>query len=318
MQRTIILVVFTLFSFASVRAGEIFDTHGNRIFYTEETGATRQVELPDGRTGIYYELRLVHEPSGQAFEWDAKWEQVSSNGELVMDYVFNKRQWNWVGGTGVTPCKDKGGIFKNCTDASDTRKRSYERENFIFTTPDQGDHPILTYKDGTYFNEFDEAVYSLKAGFPDWCAMVMLHYYYEQNYNADAIKDIEARRAVAAELALESNGIASDMVALAHEYEKLQSGVFGPNREVRYFTQIEGTNMMLSEEQVLQIKDKWLVLNENTWRRSGPPHDLPQGGFLLSKKEVKKYKISMEKHHMMILIKIKPEFIDEFRSALSV
>lgn len=313
MHRQVVLVVVSLFFVASAQAGEIFDSGGNRIFYTEETGATRQVELPDGRDGTYHELRLVHAPSGRTFEWDAQWDQVSSDGELFMDYVFNKRQWNWVEGTGVTPCKDKGGIMRNCSDASDTSRRSYERENFIFTTPDQGDYPILTYNDGVYRNEFDEPVYTLKGGLPAWCEMVMLHYYYEDNYNPGVMKDVEARRAVVAGLALESNGIASDMVGLAHQYETLQSGIFGPNYEVRYFTQIEGANMMLGEEQVLKIKDKWLVLNEKTWRRGGPPHDLPQGGFLLSKTEVKDYGISAEKHHMMILIKIKPEFAEEFR-----
>lgn len=316
MYRQVILVAVGILSVAPAQAGEIFDTRGDRIFYTEETGETRQVEMRDGRQGTYYELRLVHEASGRTFEWDAKWDQVSSDGELFMDYVFNKRQWNWVEGTGVVPCKDKSGIVRNCSGASDTTRRSYQRENFIFTTPDQGEYPILTYKEGVFLSEFDEPVYTLKGGLPAWCEMVMLHYYYEENYNSAVIKDVEARRAVNAGLALESNGIASDMVKLAHEYETLQSGVFGPNYKVRYFTQIEGTNTMLSEEQVLQIRNRWLVLNEKTWRRSGPPHDLPQGGFLLSKREVKDLGVSAEKNHMVIMIRIKPEFLEEFRAAV--
>lgn len=308
-------LIFVLSGLAFVtfaQGGEIFDVNGKRIFYTEETGATRQVEMRDGRTGTYHEIRLVHEPSGRTFEWDARWDQVTSGGELVMDYVFNDRQWNWVEGTGVVPCKDQGGIMKNCTNASDNKRRSYEREDNVFTASDQGEYPILTYKEGVYSNEFGEPVFSLKAGLPTWCAIIMLHYYYEEIYHPGVIKEIEARRAANAALALESNGIATDMVNLAHQYETLQSGIFGPNYQVRYYTRIDDTNSILSEEQVLKIKDKWLVLNEQTWRRSGPPHDLPQGGFLLSRKEIKQYGIPTEKNHMVILIRIRPEFREAF------
>ena len=300
----------------TTQAGEIFDASGKRIFYTEETGETRQVVTSGGIEATYHELRLVHEESGQSFTYDAKWDQVTSNGELVMDYVFNDRQWNWVGGNGVKPCKDKSGVFVNCTSASDAKTRSYEHEDFIYTSSDQGDFPLLTYKDGTYFDEFGEPVYTLKGGFPDWCTMIMLHYFFEQTYNTNTMADIDARRAGAAEEALESNGIATDMVALAHVYEGQQSGAFGPYQEVFYFTQIEGMYTMLSEEQVLQLKDKWLVLNEKIWQRTRP-FDLPQGGFLLSKKEIKKHGLSAKKHQMMIQIKIKPEFVADFRAAMS-
>jgi hypothetical protein len=113
-----------------------------------------------------------------------------------------------------------------------------------------------------------------------------------------------------------SNGIAMEMVTLAHKYETRQAGIFGPNHKVYYFNQIDGTYSMLGEEQVLRLKDKWLVINEETWRRPRP-FDLPQGGFLLSKKDIKKRGITAKKHHMLIEIKIKPEFVAEFGSAMT-
>lgn len=313
---TIVFGCLAIFSIPA-KAAEVFDMSGNRIFYTEETGETIERVSANGVRSFYRVTRLVHEPTGQSFTYDPKWDQTTSDGELVMDYVFNARQWNWVGGKGITPCKDKSGIFVNCMGASDGKKRSYEIEDGIYSSPDQKGITLLAFKDGIFFNEFDEAVYRLEGRLATWSAMIMLHYYYEQTYISEKFAQVEARRAVAAAEALESNGIATDMVSLAHEYETLQSGVFGPNREVLYFAQIEGVNTFLSEEQVLRLKDKWLVLNEKTWRRSGPPHDLPQGGFLLGKKEVKKFGISAERHHMVIQIKIKLEFVDEFLLAVS-
>lgn len=301
----------------SVHAGEVFDTSGNRIFYTEDTGETIERVSATGVRTSYKIMRFIHQPTGQSFTYDPKWDQTTSDGELVMDYVFNARQWNWVGGNNVTPCRDKSGLFKSCMGASDNKKRTYEVEDDVYTSPDQGDIALLTFEDGTYFSEFGEPIYSLKGGLSTWSAMIMLHYYYERTYNADTMADILALRTTAAAIALESNGIATDMVTLAHKYETLQSGIFGPNNKVYYFTQIEGKYSMLSEEQVLLLKDKWLVLNEKTWRRMGPPHDLPQGGFLQSKKDIKKHGISTKKHHMMIQIKIKPEFVEDFRAAMS-
>jgi hypothetical protein len=300
----------------SAYAGEVFDTSGNQIFYTEDTGETIERVSAKGVRTSYKVIRLVHEPTGQSFTYDPKWDQTTSDGELVMDYVFNARQWNWVGGNNVTPCQDKSGLFKNCMGASDNKKRAYEVEDDVYTSPDQGDIPLLSFEDGTYFNEFGEATYTLKGGLSTWSAMIVLHYYYEQTYNTETMANIEARRALAAAAALESNGIASDMVKLAHQYESQQSGAFGPYQKVYYFTQIEGMYSMLSEEQVLLLKDKWLVLNEKTWQRTRP-FDLPQGGFLLSRKEVKQVGVSAKKHHVMIQIKIKPEFVEDFRAAMS-
>lgn len=301
---------------ASAHAGEIFDVSGNRIFYTEHTGETIERVSAKGVRSSYRVMLLVHEPTGQSFTYDPKWDQVISGGELVMDYVFNARQWNWVGGTNVTPCRDNKGFFKNCMGASDNKKRTYEVEDDVYTSPDQDGIPLLTFEDGTYFNEFGEAVYTLKGGLSTWSAMIMLHYYFEQTYNTETMPGVDARRLVAAAEKLESNDIATDMVNLAHVYETQHSGAFGPLQKVYYFTQIEGMYSMLSEEQVLLLKDKWLVLNEKTRRRSRP-FDLPQGGFLLSKKEIKRHGLSAKKHHMIIQVKIKPEFVKDFRAAMA-
>ena len=313
-----VAIIFGFLSLLSVsaHAGEVFDASGNRIFYTEDTGETIERVSAKGVRSSYKIMRFVHEPTGQSFTYDPKWDQTTSGGELVMDYVFNARQWNWVGGNNVTPCRDKSGLFKNCMGASDNKKRTYEVKDDVYTSPDQGDIPLLTFEDGTYFDEFGEAIYTLKGVLSTWSAMIMLHYYFEQTYNTETMASIDARRAVAAAQALESNGIATDMVNLAHEYETQQSGAFGPYQKVYYFTQIDSMYSMLSEEQVLRLKDKWLVLNEKTRRRTRP-FDLPQGGFLLSRKEIKQHGVSAKKHHMMTQIRIKPEFVADFRAAMS-
>lgn len=103
-----ILAFIALLSAAPVQPGEIFDVTGNRVFCAKGTGAARKLELRDGRMGTYHEIRLVHEPLGRTFEWEARWDQVTGEGELVMDYVFSDRQWTWVEGTGVMSGKDQG------------------------------------------------------------------------------------------------------------------------------------------------------------------------------------------------------------------
>lgn len=311
------LGLFLLSAIPSI-AGEIFDTSGSKIFYTEKTGEILERVSAKGERTSYAEIRLVHQESGQTYTYDRKWDQTISNDTVVMDYKFNRRKWNWVGGQEIKPCKDSSGIFVNCTSASDSAERSYTVEDKIYRTSEQGEYPILTYEDGTYSNEFGEPVYTLKSGgFPGWCSMILLNHYYEQNYKSERFQEIQQRRIEAAGIAIESNSIAKDMLALGHEYETQAATFSGTKYEMVYFTSVNGSIEILDEEQVSKLKNKWLVLNEKTSRRSRP-FDIPEGGFFTSKKDAKKLGIQNVKAHFLIIeIKAKPEFVEDFRSAIA-
>ena len=307
-----------LFPAVSSFAGEIFDTSGNRIFYTEKTGEIRKVVTSSGVDATYEEIRLVHQESGQSYTYDKKWDQTNSNDAVVMDYSFNRRQWSWVGGQGIKPCKDKSGIFINCTSVSDSAERIYSVEDKIYRTSEQGQYPILTYEDGTYINEFGEPVYTLKnGGLPGWSSIILLHYYYEQNYKSEHFQIIEVRRDEAAGIAMESNSVAQDMLDLGHKYETQPATFSGTKYEMVYFTSVNGAVEILGEDQVSRLKNKWLLVNEKTRRRSSP-FDIPAGGFFTSKKNAKKLGIQdVKAHHLTLEIKAKPEFVEEFRKAIA-
>jgi hypothetical protein len=299
-------------------AGDIYDTSGNRIFHTEKTGEIHQTVTADGVKNSYEEIRLVHDPSGRSYVYDRKWDQVISDGAVVMDYKFNRRTWYWVGGQGIEPCRDKGGVFVNCTGAADTAERTYVVEDKIYRTSEQGEYPILTYEDGTYTNEFGEPVYTLKnGGFPGWSAMMLLHYHYEQHYKSENFGEIENRRIAEAGMALESNAIAQDMLSMGRDYEKQPATFSGTPYEMVYFTMVNGAVELLDEEQVSRLLNKWLVLNEKTRRRSRP-FDIPEGGFYTSRKDAKKLGLQdMKAHHLILEIKARPEFAEEFRAAIT-
>jgi len=309
-----LLLTFTVPSLA----GEIYDTSGNRIFHTEKTGEIHQMVKADGVTSSYEEIRLVHDPSGQSYVYDPKWDQIISDGAVVMDYKFNRRTWYWLGGQGIKPCRDKGGVFVNCTGAADTAERTYTVEDNIYRTSEQGEYPILTYEDGTHTNEFGEPVYTLKnGGFPGWSSMMLLHYHYEQHYKSEKFSDIQDRRIAEAEMALESNAIAQDMLSLGRDYETQPATFSGTPYEMVYFTIVNGDVELLDEEQVSKLPNQWLVLNEKTRRRS-QPFDIPEGGFYTSRKAAKKLGLQdMKAHHLILEIKVKPEFAEEFRAAIA-
>jgi hypothetical protein len=78
---------------------------------------------------------------------------------------------------------------------------------------------------------------------------------------------------------------------------------------------IDGKVVYLSKEQVSAIKNKWLVLNEDTIRRS-TPNVIPRGSHYLKKKEVKSRRIENANKGIVLEIKIKPEYMSQFRAAL--
>lgn len=311
---TYIIILFTSFSLAN--AADIFDMEGNRIYYSEESGKTHQVKMPSGGMATQHELRLIHQATGQAYEYDSKWEEVYSAGIAIATYNYNKRKWGWVANKGLKPCKDKTGLIVNCSGLFKESDRIYAVENHVYTVSEQGDYPILTYKDRTYFNEFGEPVFTHKGDYFYWQIIVLLDYYYKKNYNTEAMPKILERREAAAKVALDSNSIARDMLALGQRTNRYERTFMGKPLQMVYFTMINDKVMYLSEEHVLRLKNKWLVINEETYRRSNP-HHMPAGGFYVSKRNAKKRGLQYTKSHFIVIeVKAKSDFTADFQTAL--
>jgi hypothetical protein len=108
-----------------------------------------------------------------------------------------------------------------------------------------------------------------------------------------------------------------DMLALGRHYETQPGSFSGTPYEMVYFTSVNGAIELLNEEQVSKLKNKWLLLNEKIRRRSRP-FDMPEGGFFTSKKDAKKLGIpNMKSYHLILELRAKPEFVEEFRSAIA-
>jgi len=316
MQRILALLVVLLMFQSATAAGDILDMDGNVIFRTEGRQIYRDVTTRSGQAAKYEELRLFYVPTGQSYIWDDKGEEIISRGELIGSYHFNKRRWDWVEGAGLKPCSYKGGIVKDCRIKDVHKGHSYSHEDWIYTSSIQGDVPVLTYDEGTYFNEFGEPVYQLKGGMPDWAVMVMVHVFHQQTYSAENMPDIMQRREVYADAVMESNSLAVDMLALGQITYETQTTFMGKPIETVYFTRVNGSAERLMPDQVLRLKNKWIVENEKTWRRSRP-HDIPAGGFYTKKKEIKKLGLPYAKgRYIVIEVKAQPAYQAEFRAAI--
>jgi hypothetical protein len=85
---------------AGAQAGEVYDVAGSLAFHTEETGRTEEVVGSDGPR-YYDEIALVNHETGQRYTFSHRWDQVLSNGEVVLDYNFNKKQWRLTEGQSI-------------------------------------------------------------------------------------------------------------------------------------------------------------------------------------------------------------------------
>jgi hypothetical protein len=266
----------------------IYDTLGNRIFYVAE--------------GILFD------DSGNSYAYDGQWQRITRDGGVVMEYRFNRRQWEWVEGV---PMK-KSPLLADRVD-KDSIRRIYKSKNRVLTTTEQGSYPILSFRDGNYVNEFGEPVYSLSGFFPGWASIILLHHYYEQVYKSDAIVEINARRAVAADIFANSNSLAVDVFKWGTNYETRRK-----NKKMIYFTAVEGEIFVLSEEQIKRIKNGWLILNEKPLLGSGSTVKIPEASFYLSKRKAKKAGVQgIESDSVVLQLKAKPEHMTELREAMS-
>lgn len=295
------------FSDPEVRDPGIYDSSGKKIFSVADTGNTESVATIDGVKN-YRERVLTDLTSGQTYTYSHTWDQSMSDGAVFMNYHFNKRQWYWAEGKGIP----LGGRVKG-----DSIRRIYKIDKSGMTTPEQGSHRILRFKDGKYVNEFGEPVYSLVGRFPGWCTIILGHKYYEQVYLSDAIDEIKIRREVEADRLANSNSIAMDMLKLGFKYETEVTNVFGNHYEMVYFTEIDGEIIILNQEQIKRLINKWLNLNKKT-RVSTRPFVMPQGGSYISKRKAKKRGVEgIGKRSLVLEIKAIPEYMTEFRAAIS-
>ena len=300
----------------------IYDQEGNRLYYTEDSDKQHEVTLSDGRAATYTE-RTLFDVIGKAYTYDHKWEQIISEDKVIMNYNFNRRRWEWVEAANLTASH-----FGKKEDI----QRIYERVENEYTTPDQGEYPILTLKivdyvheDGynsqkmDYIDEFGHTVFSRKGGgsYPSWMNFVILHNYYQENYVDPEFMDrIDERRKFVADSLASTNSLALAMLELGKDYETNKTTFMGDNFEMIYFTEAEGKIVLLSEDQIKRIKNDWVVLNPDTYRRTAP-FDIPEAGFFVPKNKAKKRGIpGINSKSIVLEVKIKPESMADFMGVI--
>lgn len=281
----------------------IYDTAGNRVFYVEDSGQTREWTTSDGGPAVYKEQRLI-DSAGRFYTYDSKSQRILRDGEVIMNYRYNQRQWEWV--EGVAP---KTSAFLADRYDRDSVRRIYKREGDVFRTTEQGEFPILRYEDGDYVNEFGEPVYDLHGSFPGWCSIILLHQYYEEFYKSEAADMMMTKRAAATDLFLRQNTRVVEMLNWGEGFKSRRK------RNIVYFTAINGQSVILSEEQVRRTQNQWLVLNNKRWHSAYG--ELPEPAFAVSERKARKRGIEEDGTKRLILeIKIKPEFQADFQSAI--
>ena len=281
---------------------------------TDDLNATEKLNYV-GR-GVYgisgnriyrFEEGKLFDDSGNVYTPDVTSEQISRNGELVMVYHETKKRWVWIEGAPSKTCA----LRFYCVD-EESIIRSYKYRQSVLTTSEQADYPILTIENSKYINELGEPVFSLFGGFCTWCSVIVLHNYYEQVYKSDAIEEINAFRAVAADDFDNSNSIVVEMLNWGDNFD-------ANHRKSRmlYFTSIEGESVTLNREQIERIKNRWLILNKKRWH-SYYSFDVPEAGYSVSKRQARKKGVEAGDSKRFVLeIKIQPEIMAEFQDALT-
>jgi hypothetical protein len=139
-----------------------------------------------------------------------------------------------------------------------------------------------------------------------------VHHYYETFYGSISPEELTQLRSAAAEKTGNLNSIALEMITIGNQSMRTFGGPF----EMVYFVTLDGEINILNEDQVRRLKNKWLILNEKT-RRGSAPRTIPQGGFYVKKKDARKRGLDWVSGKNFVLeIKIKPEFIDEFKTEI--
>lgn len=106
-------------------------------------------------------------------------------------------------------------------------------KNFVF--PEFTKSELMNDRFRLCRDEFGDPVYLIRGHlgadgnrtFGDWCDAVILHYYYEQNYQSTALESVKERRAVAAASLSESNSYAAEILNLSKKAETGATRVWG-------------------------------------------------------------------------------------------
>ena len=313
--------------------GEIFDTKGKRLFYVEDTGEVHKKGSANGE--VVQNVLKFHREDGQVYDFDYTWDQIIKDGSVFINFNFNKDEWQLVDKAKLTPSngpkreqiqRTYSVLFENFRTAPGRPIKS----GSIVTVSEQGSTPIFMYKNELGFmNEFDETIYvlndTLKAypnqlgsHVPAWCTVILLHHYYEEIYtSSDQYEKIKGRRKIQADNLENTNSIMLDMLALGKRYETEAINLAGQHFKMLYFTTVDGKFVILTNEQVSSLKNKWILMNKETGQTFNMNLGVPAGGFPVSRKDAKKMGIEeVDGRTLVIEIKCKPEFQSQFNSAV--
>ncbi len=309
----VVLPVMSFAQGAPQAAGEsaIYDSAGKKIFSLLPTGETEETRGSEGvRNHRLYKLTDLE--TGATYTYSHTWDYTYSDGGVFMSYRFNSRHWEWIEGTALK----KSPLLADRVD-KDLIRRIYKLDSKRMTAPEQGKYPILRFKDGNFIDEMGRPIYSLKGRLPDWCRVILLHKYYEEVYQTAAFDEIKAFREAEAIRFGESNSLAQDMLAQGHKNETSIMTLFGKRYKMLYFAEIDGQRITPGKEQIRLLKNKWLLAKENT-ERTSVGLVIPQVGFHLSKKAAKRRGFAnLESTDFVLEIKPSPEFLAEFKAAIS-
>ena len=110
----------------------------------------------------------------------------------------------------------------------------------------------------------------------------------------------------------------NSITTTAEDYETNKTTFMGDNFEMIYFTEIEGRIELLNEDQIMMLKNDWVILNPDTYRRTAP-YDMSEAGFYVPKNKAKKRGIpGVNSKSIVLEVKIKPEYIDAFNRAITI
>lgn len=307
---TAVLLPVMTFAQGTAEQGAIYDSAGKKIFSLVPTGEIEALGRDGAEKHRLYTLTDLE--TGATYTYTHRWDRTMSDGGVYMDYHFNKRQWYWVEGVPMI----KTPLLADRVDKKLIR-RIYKADSNGMTVPEQGNYPILRFKDGNYIDEMGRPIYSQEGSFPRWCAIILLHKYYEQVYLTSSFDEIKAFRKAKAIRFAESNSLARDMLASGNRNETTITTLFGKHYRMLYFAEIDGQLITPSKEQIQGLKNKWLLAKEET-DRTPSGLAIPKAGFHLSKKEAKKRGFAnVESTDFVLEIKPSPEFLAEFKAAIS-
>jgi TPR repeat protein len=311
----VIAVLLPVLTFAQASSqadneSAIYDPEGKKIFSLVPTGEVEESTDINGVKKVFRLEELTDLKTGTKYTYSDRLWQTTSDGKVVMEYHYNKRVWYWVEGQGI----EAGGNV-----GKESIRRIYDTYEDRLNTPEQGEHPILRYKDGNFIDEMGRPVYSARwrGSIPEWVQVILLHKHYEEVYKTEAFEQIKAFREEEAARVLESNSLAQDILATGHRNETSVTTLTGKHYRTLYFTENDGQILWLSKDQIGTLKNKWLLTNDKAGRASWGLV-IPEAAFRVSRQEAKKRGLGdFESTDVVLEIKPAPGSVDDFLAAVS-